>query len=71
MRLLAKEVTYFFVIFEKGKMGIKNGLCANFDTRVYLEIYGERKNSKSHMINYLKIKQLSSVNRIKYYFLTF
>jgi hypothetical protein len=25
MRLLAKEVTYCFVIFEKGKMGIKNG----------------------------------------------
>jgi hypothetical protein len=27
-------------------MGIKNGLCANFDTRVYLEIYGEKKKFK-------------------------
>jgi hypothetical protein len=42
-------------------------ICENIDIRVHLEIYGERTNSKSYMINYLKKKQLSSINGIKYY----
>jgi hypothetical protein len=45
MRLLAKEVTYFFVIFEKGKMGIKK-ICENIGIRVNLEIYGEKNKFK-------------------------
>jgi hypothetical protein len=35
-------------------MGIMTKICENIGIRVNLEIYGEKTNSKSWMINYLK-----------------